>query len=580
MNKSIENGDFFSKKMFSRLLAPSLISYIGLALGDVADAIVVGNKLGVTGLAAISLALPVFMLINVLMHGFGSGGAIVYSRLMGEGNDDKAIRNFNSVLRMSVLISVILSVLGNIFMEPLLKVLGTVREDGELFTTAFEYIQIIVTGMPLIVIAYVLNYYLRNSGNEKLAGLGFTVANIVDIVLNIILVLVVRMGAGGAALSTIIGQLVAIAFYLPCILRKKSNLYFTLKGENIIETIRCFKVGFSSSVQYIFTFIFILSVNNILMALSGDVGVAIFDVVQNISFIIMYLYEGVAKASQPIISTFCGERNVKGQKNILSYSIVSGSIVGGIAIICIAVFSEFMCQIFGLRGSEAINMGIYALRVYCAGAFFAGLNVLYENFEQSCEKEDNAFFIAFLRGAAILIPVTFILAFFDVKIFWWLFPITEVLSFVVYIIWRYLKNKKDDFNQERVYTCTISNSFKDMEYLMNKIDEFSVKWNANEEQKYYVVMTIEEICVTIINQFTENDNGRIQVTFIANEDESFDLHIRDNAVSFNPFEMNTGKADEDVEFDMDAMGILMIKETAKSFHYRRYQGFNTLVVKI
>ena len=580
MNRKNENVDFFSKKMFSRLLAPSLISYIGLALGDVADAVVVGNKLGVTGLAAISLALPVFMIINVIMHGFGAGGAIVYSRLMGEGDYDKATRNFNSVLRVSVIISTLLAVLGNIFIEPLLKMLGTVREDGELFNTALDYVQIIVIGMPFITFAYILNYYLRNSGNEKIAGLGFTVGNIVDIALNIILVLVVRMGARGAALSTIIGQFVAIAFYMPCILKKKNNLYFSIKGEKLVETIRCFKVGFSSSVQYIFTFIFILSVNNILMVLSGDVGVAIFDVVQNVSFIILYLYEGVAKAAQPIISTFCGERNIKGRKNILSYSIIYGSIAGGIAIIFISIFPEIMCGIFGLTDTEAINMGTYALRVYCVGAFFAGLNVLYESYEQSCENEDNAFFIAFLRGAAVLIPVTFILSLFDVKVFWWLFPITEIISFLVYVAWNKIKCRNNKFDQERVYTCTISNSLEDIEYLMNKIDEFSIKWNANEEQKYYVVMTIEEICVTIINQFEGNDEGKIQVTLIANEDETFELHIRDNAVEFNPFEMETNKADLDMDFDMDAMGILFIKETAKSFKYRKYQGFNTLVVRI
>lgn len=580
MNKSNINEDFFSKRMFSRLLAPSLISYIGLALGDVADAVVVGNKLGVVGLAAISLALPIFMIINVLMHGFGAGGAIVYSRLMGEGNTDAAVRNFNSVLRLSVIISVVFAIFGNIFIEPLLRVLGTVREDGELFSTAYAYVQIIISGMPFITIAYILNYYLRNSGSEKLAGVGFTVANIVDITLNIVLVLVVRMGVKGAAISTIIGQLIAIVFYLPCVLKRKNNLYFSFKGEKLIESIRCFKVGFSSSVQYIFTFIFILSVNNILMAMSGDIGVAIFDVVLNVSFIILYLYEGVAKAAQPIISTFCGERNIKGQKNILLYSVIYGSIAGGIAIIFIIVFPKFICGIFGLTSYEAVKMGTYALRVYCAGAFFAGLNVLYESYEQSCEKEDSAFFIAFLRGAAILIPATFILALFNINVFWWLFPITEIITFAIYKIWSWFKNRNRIFDQERVYTCTISNSFKDMEYLMNTIDEFSVKWNANEEQKYYVVMTIEEICVTIINQFAENDEGRIQVTFIANEDDTFELHIRDNAVLFNPFEMNTNKVDEDMDFDMDAMGILLIKETAKSFMYRRYQGFNTLVVKI
>lgn len=580
MGKRNNYADFFSKKMFTRLLAPSLISYAGLALGDIADAVVVGNKMGVTGIAAISLALPVFMIINVIMHGLGSGGAIIYSRLMGEGNHEQAVRNFNSVLRTAIIISMLFAIFGNIFITPLLKILGTVPDDGELFNVTFEYIQVIISGAPFIMIAYIMNYYLRNSGSEKLAGVGFTVANIVDIFLNVIFVLVLEIGVKGAAYATITGQIVAIIFYIPTIIKKKNNLYFTLKGEKIGEIIRCFKVGFSTSSQYIFTFVFILSANNILMAISGDVAVAIFDIVQNVSFLILYLYEGVAKASQPIISTFCGEKNQRGQKIILSYSIVAGTIAGGIAILFIAVFPEFMCGVFGLTEKEALDVGVYALRTYCAGALFAGINVLLESYEQACENEDGAFIIAFLRGALILIPATFIMALFGIEIFWWIFPITEIMSFVIYCILHGKNKKKMEFDTSRVYSCTISNSFKDMGYLMNEIDEFSDKWNANEAQKYYIVMTVEEICVAIMRQFEEKDKGCIQITFIANEDETFELHIRDNAVSFNPFELNTNKADKDMDFDMDAMGMLVIKESAKSFYYRRYQGFNTLVVKI
>ena len=160
MGKRNNDADFFSKKMFTRLLAPSLISYAGLALGDIADAVVVGNKMGVTGIAAISLALPVFMIINVIMHGLGSGGAIIYSRLMGEGNHEQAVRNFNSVLRTAIIISMLFAIFGNIFITPLLKILGTVPDDGELFNVTFEYIQVIISGAPFIMIAYIMNYYL------------------------------------------------------------------------------------------------------------------------------------------------------------------------------------------------------------------------------------------------------------------------------------------------------------------------------------------------------------------------------------------------------------------------------------
>lgn len=574
--------DFFSKKMFSKLFIPSIISYIFLAFGDVADAIVVGNKLGITGLAAISLALPVFMLINVIMHGFGAGGSIVYSRLMGEGKKEEAICNFNSVLRITIIIGLLMSILGNLFIKKILLILGTNPQDGILYITTLEYIRIIITGSPLIIFAYILNYYLRNAGKETIASIGFTIANISDVILNILLVLVLDIGVKGAALSTIIGQIISIMIYFPHLFGKNSELKISLlKSEKLSDTFKSFRIGFSSSIQYIFTFIFILSVNNILMYISGDIGVAVFDFIQNVSYVILYLYEGTAKAAQPIVSTFSGERNVYGQKSIFIYSVIVGSLIGGVVIGAIAIYPEFMCAIFGITGEQAIELATLALRIYCIGAFFAGINTLLEVFEQAKEKEKEAFLIAILRGAVILIPLTFIFSLLGIEYFWLVFPVTEIISLGVFLIFKKCKKKhENDIDIDRIYSCTISNSFKDMEVLMNAIDEFCDKWDASPEQKIYVVMTIEEICVAIINQFENNEDGRIQLTLIAYENEEFELHIRDNADSFNPFELETELANEDGDFNMDAMGMLVIKNTAKNFFYRKYQGFNTLVVRI
>ena len=87
--------DFFIPKMFYRMLIPSVISSFGFALADMADALVVGSRLGETGLAATSLALPVYMLINLFMDGFGIGGSVYFSQKLGEGDTEQARNCFN-----------------------------------------------------------------------------------------------------------------------------------------------------------------------------------------------------------------------------------------------------------------------------------------------------------------------------------------------------------------------------------------------------------------------------------------------------------------------------------------------------
>ena len=94
-------------------------------------------------------------------------------------------------------------------------------------------------------------------------------------------------------------------------------------------------------------------------------------------------------------------------------------------------------------------------------------------------------------------------------------------------------------------------------------------------------LTVEEIGVVIISKaFASQPDGYIQLTLIACEDGGFQLHVRDNAAGFDPFSLATQKLGEDGTVDLDAIGMLMVKKQARSFFYRQYQGFNTLVVSI
>ena len=88
--------------MFYKMLIPSLISSVGFALSDMADALVVGQRMGETGLAAISLCLPIYMLMNVITDAFGIGGGVRFSCLLGEGNEDEAVRCFNRIWKTAI----------------------------------------------------------------------------------------------------------------------------------------------------------------------------------------------------------------------------------------------------------------------------------------------------------------------------------------------------------------------------------------------------------------------------------------------------------------------------------------------
>lgn len=307
--------------------------------------------------------------------------------------------------------------------------------------------------------------------------------------------------------------------------------------------------------------------------------VGIFDMIQNVSYLILYLYEGTGKAMQPLVSTYYGERNQKECRGILNKSLRYGAVAGIAAGFLAAFFADRVCGIFGIYEGESLKVGIYALRVYVIGTFAAGISVLLATYFQSTGRERSAFVLVLLRGTVVLIPLLVFFAGMGMYGFWWLFPVTEILSLVLLYLWQQLSYEKEAvFDEEKVYYRTIRNSNEDLNPLLSDIEVFCERWGSTAKQQYFMNMAVEELCVAIMKHGFENDHGYIQVTLLLKEDGLFELHIRDNAVSFNPFAVEKKETGE--EFDFDVLGISVIKKKGKEFYYRRYQGFNTLVVKI
>lgn len=560
-----------------------MISSLGWAFSDMADAVVVGQRLGATGLAAISLILPVYMFNCMMAHGLGLGGSVHFSNLLSQGKDEEAKAHFSSIVALAIVCSMFTAIAGFLLMDPfLLAVLGVREEAGDLFFATKDYLGILILSTPLFYFSNILNYYLRNDSRQGWAGFGSVLGNISDIALNIILVIGLGLGTRGAALSTSIGQVIAISVYIPGIIKSEHLKISIPKKQEIKKALRSMYSGFAISVQYCYQMIFFLICNNVLIRVGGESGVAIFDLLQNISYLILYLYEGTARAMQPLVSTYYGERNLSGRKNALKLGFASGILVGSLFIAGVVLFPGSFCILFGITESGLQMAAIEALRIYSLGAFFAGISILICNYYQSCEHLKAPFLIETMRGAAVLIPCTLVFSRLGIDKFWWLFPVTEIATLVFFFIWRKVSHAKiKEGNPDRVFQYTISGNSKDLMEVCEKIEEFCIKWKAGAKQRYFIVMTVEELGMAILLHGIKKDaSGYIQITVIASEDGKFRLHLRDNALKFNPFEMETNRATNDEDVNLDSIGILVLKEKVEDFYYQRYQGFNSLVLTI
>lgn len=578
----IENQkDYFISRMFHRLLIPSILSSLGFALADMMDAIVLGQRMGETGLAAINLCLPLFMLINAIMDGLGIGGCVYFSQKLGEGQVKEAVQCFNRIVATTVLLGIGMGLFSNLFLQQMLGVLGTTPQDGVLYDACSDYASIIMAGSPVLMLNVVLSGFLRNDNHERLASIGFFVGNMTDFSLNILLVLVLNFGTIGAAISTVTGSGIAILIYLYGILKKQHILSFQFLKINFSEVFSCWKIGFSTSVQHLFRLTFFLLVNRLLMKFSSEDGVAIFNVVYSASFIILYLYNGTAEASQPLISTFAGESSDEDVSITSTLSIKWGLLIGGVATVLVFLFAEAICKVFGLTGA-LLAPGAQALRIFCIGAELAGINILLGNYYQAREEALPAFLITSLRNFFVLIPCVLLLVQIDVKWIWWMYPITELLTFLLFLAgYRFFTSKRNRLNPERLLRLTIQQEDQ-VAQVLDTVSNFCEIWKADTRQGHFVTMAVEEITMAIFQKaMGVSVDGRIRITLIAQENGDFELHFIDNAAKFDPFSLKSARVKNFFEdLDINAVGMTIIRKKAKEFMYRQCQGFNSLMVRI
>ena len=239
-------------------------------------------------------------------------------------------------------------------------------------------------------------------------------------------------------------------------------------------------------------------------------------------------------------------------------------------------------MLFGLTGGVATQ----AVRTFGISVVFAILNMVMGYYYQAAEQIKRSFVINISRTLVMYIIFACVCGFVFPHEFWWFFALTEVSTFIIWGIYGLIKRNflcLPESDKEHQLEIAIENNDMALGPVIEQVEEFCEKWEADMKQTYYVTLTIEEICSSIITNAFKDKSKYIQLNLIADETDegnTFTLHLRDNASSFNPFDLESKKMSKDDFSGLDNIGILMVKEKAKSFFYRLYQGFNTLVIKV
>ncbi|MCD7830574.1 MAG: hypothetical protein LUG58_09095 [Clostridiales bacterium] len=572
----------FIRKAFYKFFLPSLLSSLGIAIGGLADCIFVGNTVGAVGLVAIGIGQPVYMLFNTISYSLSIGGSIHYSNAISEGRTEDGNRIFANVLRTDLFLNLLLCVLGLMFLPQVLTFLGAGTPGTEVWENCEALVRAQLTLVPIMFCQGPFYYFVNCDNNPKLAAVAFVTSNVLDIVFNYVFVVVMHLGVAGSVYSTGVGATVMIIISLFHFIRKKGCLRFCWPKVDMGLVVQSFKTGFATSVQYIYQFITILVCNRLLMSINGELGVAVFDIVLNVSIVAASFYDAVSMALQPMVSTFSSEHNHANIRCTLWQSLRVSVFLSVVLTAVLLLIPEQVSYAFGMRTAEELAMSGDAIRIYALGVIVSGVNMVMTYYYQALEKEFVSYLLFTMRSFVCFLLFSLLFSMGGVGMFWWTYPCTEVASLLVLVLynhrkksWTYLEDEGD-----RVYSAFLYSKTANLGIVEQNVSDYLERLDANPTQVYFTTIAVEEICGVILNNAFCDAEGYIQLTIVPHEDKTVTIHVRDNARVYNPFEMNTEDISLEQETGLDAIGIKMIKSKAKEFLYRRYAGFNTLVIRV
>ena len=419
-------------RLFSKYVSQNVLGMIGISAYILADTFFISLAEGSTGIAALNLVLPIYSLIFAIGSMMGVGSATRFS-IARAREDETANLYFSNAIFFAILFGIIFILLG-IFVPD--KILGILGGDAEIIAIGTIYTRIFMLFAPFFMLNYIFNAFVRNDGSPSIAMAATLFSSLFNIVFDYILMFPLGLGMAGAALATAFSPIVGV---LICSLhfRKKSNsIRFLRKVPSIKRLFLSCQLGISAFIGEMASGITTLVFNFLILALTGNIGIAAYGVVANTALVATSIFNGVSQGSQPLFSRFYGKREQTSISKILKLAVITGLAFGVLAILITQLFAEPLVHIFNSENSA--DMAAYAtigLKIYFVGYMFAGFNIIGTGYLGATENASWSFATSILRGIVAIIICAIVLSkLFGMTGVWLAFPVAEFITTLVMIV--------------------------------------------------------------------------------------------------------------------------------------------------
>lgn len=409
------------------------------SLYSIVDGFFVSNFVGKTPFAAVNLIMPIAMGVGTIGFMIGTGGSAVISKTLGEGKHEQANQYFSMLIYIAVALSVVVSIIGFIFIKPISASLGA---TGELLENCIIYGRIIFISMTAFILQNIFQNFFVTAEKPALSLKISIMAGITNVVLDFLFIAVFHWGIAGAAVATALGQVVG--GIVPII-------YFSKNNDSLLQLtktkfygkilLKACTNGSSEMVTNLSSSFVSILYNYQLIKIAGENGIAAYGIIMYVYFIFMAIFIGFSIGTAPIVGYHYGAANHDELKSLFSKSIKLIAISGVVLTLLAEVFAAPLVKIFASYDIELFTITCHGFRLYSIAFMFMGINVWGSAFFTALNNGIVSATISFLRTLVFQVIVILILPiFFGINGIWLAIVVSELLALFITITFL-IKNK-------------------------------------------------------------------------------------------------------------------------------------------
>ena len=439
MAHSIHLSDHFTYKKLLRFTLYPILMMLFTSIYSIVDGFFISNYVGGSAFAGVNLIFPVVMIVACIGFMFGSGGAALVSKKLGEQDNEGANKTFSLITYVTLATGIVLSVIFFFLVRPIAMGFASINqvETSETMIDVAElYGRIMVGGVFLFIMQGYFHSFF--SVNEK-SGLGFIftlISGLTNMLLDFLLIAVFDQGVIGAACASLSGMLIgAVGPFLYFRLGKNNLIRLGKPRWNSKEIVQSITNGSSEFVSNVSGSIVTIVFNVQLLKYIGEVGVSAYGIIAYVCFVFFAIFIGYSIGVAPVVGYNYGAKNPTELTNVLRKSFVIISITGVVMTLLSAGLAGPITRLFSAGSEELYKVGVRAMRIFSICYLMTGFSMFGSSFFTALNNGLISALISFCRTLVFQLGSVFILPLIvGVDGIWFSIIVAEFLSMAMTII--------------------------------------------------------------------------------------------------------------------------------------------------